>query len=184
MEPALLDYQRVTQELPDFHPSLFVQGATESDVPQPALDAYDAPFPDENYCAGARQFPLLMGLTPNSECARQNRRTLEVLGSFARPFLTAFSDADPSTRGWERVLQSAVPGAAGQAHTTIAGAGHFLQEDKGPELAQVIVDFVRGQSAVTAGRSGAGRGGPLGSGRLGRRGQGLRAAVHRFRPRP
>jgi haloalkane dehalogenase len=142
LEPALLDYQRLTQELPDFRPSLFVQGATEGDVPPRVLDAYDAPFPDEAYCAGARQFPVLMGLTPGSECARQNRRTLTALQSFTRPFLTAFSDGDPSTQGWADVLRAGTPGAAGQPHTVIAGAGHFLQEDKGAELGQVIASFV------------------------------------------
>jgi haloalkane dehalogenase len=142
VEPALLDYQRLTQELPAFHPSLFVQGATLGQVPQSVLDAYDAPFPDEGYCAGVRQFPVLMGLTPGSECARQNRRTFTALESFDRPFLTAFSDGDPSTRGWDAVLQDAVPGASGQSHTVITGAGHFLQEDKGPELGHTIADFL------------------------------------------
>jgi len=142
IEPSLLDYQRMTQELPALQPSLFVQGATLTDVSQPVLDAYDAPFPDERYCAGARQLPLLMGLTPGSECARQNRATLTALESFAGPFLTAFSDGDPSTQGWETVLQSAVLGAAGLDHRVIAGAGHFLQEDAGPEFGQVIAEFV------------------------------------------
>jgi haloalkane dehalogenase len=142
VEPALLDYQRMTQEIADFHPSLFVQGATVDDVSQEVLDAYDAPFPDERSCAGARQFPVLMGLTPGSECARQNRNTFEALSSFTRPFLTAFSDGDPATRGWDAVLRHAVPGAAGQSHCVIAGAGHFLQEDRGPELGRIIIDFL------------------------------------------
>jgi haloalkane dehalogenase len=141
--PALLDYQRLTQELEVLQPSLFVQGATADDVAPPVLAAYDAPFPDEGFCAGARQFPLLMGVTPASECARRNRRTLDFLRSFDRPLLTAFSDGDPSTAGWERVLQQAVPGAEGQPHTVLAGAGHFLQEDRGPEFGAVIARFVR-----------------------------------------
>ena len=78
----LLDYQRLTQEVTPFRPSLFVQGATESEVPDPVLAAYDAPFPDEASCAGPRQLPLLMGLTPGSECARVNRRTMEALAGF------------------------------------------------------------------------------------------------------
>ncbi len=146
VEPALLDYQRLTQELPAFHPSLFVQGATGRDIPAGVLEAYDAPFPDETYCAGARQLPLLMGLTPDSECARRNRRTLEALGSFTGPLLTAFSDGDPATRGWDAVLRAAVPGAAGQAHAVIANAGHFLQEDEGPQLARAILGFLTANS--------------------------------------
>ena len=140
---ALLDYQRLTQELVPFRPSLFVQGATTSDVPEDALAAYDAPFPDETFCAGPRQLPLLMGLTPSSECARVNRRTFESLARFDGPFVTAFSDGDPGTGGWAEVLQERVPGAGGCAHVTIAGAGHFLQEDRGAELADVVVRLVR-----------------------------------------
>jgi haloalkane dehalogenase len=142
VEQQLLDYQRLTQELTPLQPSLFVQGATASDVPDAVLAAYDAPFPDEAFCAGPRQLPLLMGLTPGSECARVNRRTRRALARFDGPFLTAFSDGDPATRGWAEVLQADVPGARERTHVTIAGAGHFLQEDRGPELADVVAAFV------------------------------------------
>jgi haloalkane dehalogenase len=144
VEQMLLDYQRITQELTPFRPSLFVQGATESDVPDAVLAAYDAPFPDETYCAGPRQLPLLMGLTPGSACARLNRRTMDALAAFDGPFLTAFSDGDPATRGWAEVLQAHVPGASGRAHVTIEQAGHFVQEDRGPELADVVADLIGG----------------------------------------
>jgi haloalkane dehalogenase len=144
VEQALLDYQRLTQELMPFSPSLFVQGATESALPDPVLAAYDAPFPDERSCAGPRQLPLLMGLTPASECAQRNVRTMQALREFRGPFLTAFSDGDPATRGWAEVLRAHVPGAAGQAHVTIPGAGHFLQEDRGEELADVVARLVAG----------------------------------------
>ncbi len=142
VEQTLLDYQRLTQQLAPFRPSLFVQGATASEVPDPVSAAYDAPFPDEAFCAGPRQLPLLMGLTPASECARLNRRTLEVLAAFEGPFLTAFSDGDPGTRGWAEVLREHVPGAAGLRHLTVAGAGHFLQEDRGDELGDVVAQLV------------------------------------------
>ncbi len=147
----LLDYQRLTQELSPFQPSLFVQGATASDVPDAVLAAYDAPFPDETFCAGPRQLPLLMGLTPSSSCARVNRRTLHALAGFEGPFLTAFSDGDPGTGGWAEVLQGHVPGARGHDHPTIRGAGHFLQEDRGAELAQVVARFVAETPPATAG---------------------------------
>jgi haloalkane dehalogenase len=140
---SLLDYQRMTQELPVLQPSLFVQGATAGEVDDAVLAAYDAPFPDETYCAGARQFPLLMGLTPGSAAARQNRRTVDALAGFTGPFLTAFSDGDPSTAGWAEVLRGAMPVARHREPAVIRGAGHFLQEDKGAELGAVIADFVR-----------------------------------------
>jgi haloalkane dehalogenase len=139
---TLLDYQRLTQELIPFRPSIFLQGATTSVLPDDVLAAYDAPFPDESLCAGPRQLPLLMGLTPSSECARMNRRTFDALASFDGPFVTAFSDGDPGTSGWAGVLQECVPGAQGRTHVTIEGAGHFLQEDRGAELADVVARVV------------------------------------------
>jgi len=139
---ALLDYQRLTQELMPFRPSLFLQGATTSVLPDGVLAAYDAPFPHESFCAGPRQLPLLMGLTPSSECARTNRRTFDALARFDGPFVTAFSDGDPGTGGWDKVLQESVPGAQERTHVTIEGAGHFLQEDRGTELADVVVRVV------------------------------------------
>ncbi len=111
-------------------------------MPDPVLAAYDAPFPDEASCAGPRQLPLLMGLTPGSECARVNRRTMQALAAFDAPFLTAFSDGDPGTGGWAEVLRALCPARRGQAHVTLHGAGHFLQEDSGPELADVVARFV------------------------------------------
>ena len=143
VEQALLDYQRLTQELAPLQPSLFVQGATAGHVPDGVLAAYDAPFPDEVSSAGPRQLPLLMGLTPGSACARVNQRTFDALARFEGPFLTAFSDGDPATNGWAEVLQQHVPGAAGHAHVTIESAGHFLQEDHGPALAAVVADLVQ-----------------------------------------
>jgi haloalkane dehalogenase len=147
IEPTLLDYQRLTQELAPFRPSLFVQGATTHKLSEGEYAAYDAPFPDEASCAGPRQLPLLMGLSPRSACAQLNRRTFEFLAHSPMPVLTAYSDGDPSTGGWDRVLQARAAGAAGQGHCTIADAGHFLQEDQGPNLAEKVVAFAtRSQS--------------------------------------
>jgi haloalkane dehalogenase len=144
VESALLDYQRMTQELSPFTPSLFVQGATITTLGEDVCAAYDAPFPREEYCAGARQLPLLMGLTPNSAAARENTKILDALSRSTIPLLTAFSDGDPSTQGWDHVLHRSAQGAIGQAHCTMAEAGHFLQEDQGPALADVIIGFLDG----------------------------------------
>ena len=105
--------------------------------------AYDAPFPDDRYKAGARQFPTLVPISPDDPAAAPNRKAWEVLRRWEKPFLTAFSDSDPITRGGDRVLRRARSRARkGQPHTTIDGGGHFLQEDKGEELAAVVVDFI------------------------------------------
>jgi haloalkane dehalogenase len=106
--------------------------------------AYDAPFPDESYKEGARQFPLLVPASPDDPASADNRAAWEVLSKFDKPFLCAFGDSDPITAGADRVLKEQIPGAAGQPHTTIVGGGHFIQEDRGPELAAVVVQFMAG----------------------------------------
>jgi len=106
------------------------------------IAAYDAPFPDDRYKAGARIFPMLVPISPDDPAVPANRRAWEVLRRWEKPFLTAFSDSDPITRGGDRLFQQLVPGTKGQPHTIIEGAGHFLQEDKGDELAEVVVDFI------------------------------------------
>ncbi|HLI91847.1 MAG TPA: haloalkane dehalogenase [Ktedonobacteraceae bacterium] len=139
---AFLRWRRYSQETPNFHAGGIVKGATVNDLAPEIIAAYDAPFPDERYLAGARQFPMLVPVSPDDPATIPNRRAWEVLKRWEKPFLTAFSDSDPITRGGDRAFQSLVPGARDQPHRTIMGAGHFLQEDKGEELAQIIVDFI------------------------------------------
>jgi len=139
---AFLRWQRYSQETPVFHPGGIVKGATITELSPEVIAAYDAPFPDERYLAGAREFPLLVPTTPEDPASEPNRKAWEVLKQWKKPFLTAFSDSDPITRGGDAIFQSLVPGAQGMPHTTITGAGHFLQEDKGQELAHLIVDFM------------------------------------------
>jgi haloalkane dehalogenase len=105
--------------------------------------AYDAPFPSEAYKAAARAFPALVPLRRDDPGAIANRDAWKLLRQWDKPFLTAFSDRDPITSGYDRVLQERIPGARNQPHTVIREAGHFLQEDKGHELAQVVIDWLR-----------------------------------------
>jgi haloalkane dehalogenase len=142
MTEAFLSWQRYSQETPHFHVGGIVRGGCVTEVAPDVIAAYDAPFPDDTYTAGARMFPLLVPTSPDDPAAEDNRRAWEILRAWDKPLLTAFSDADPVTRGGERVFRETVPGAKGQPHTTIEGAGHFLQEDRGEELARVIADFV------------------------------------------
>jgi len=139
---AFLRWQQYSQTTPNFHAGGIVKGGCVSELSPEVIAAYDAPFPDDRYKAGARQFPLLVPTTPDDPAAAPNRKAWEVLARWEKPFLTAFSDSDPIMRGGDRVFQKLVPGAKGQPHTTIVGAGHFLQEDKGEELAQVVVNFM------------------------------------------
>ena len=111
-------------------------------MPPDVVAAYDAPFPDETYKAGARVFPMLVPTRPGDPAAEANRRAWAVLSAWDKPFLTAFSDADPITGGGDRIFQRLVPGAAGREHVTLTGGGHFLQEDIGPQFAAMIAQFV------------------------------------------
>lgn len=140
---AFLAWQRFSQETPEFAVGAIVAGGCVQPVPDAVRAAYDAPFPDESYKEGARQFPMLVPTRPDDPASAANRRAWEVLRRFDKPWLCAFSDSDPITRGADRVFRAEIPGAAGQPHTTIEGAGHFLQEDRGEQLAAVVVDFVR-----------------------------------------
>lgn len=106
------------------------------------IAAYDAPFPGRRYRLAARLFPTFVPTTPNDPERAANEQAWEVLKRWDKPFLTLFSSRDPITRGGEKLFQRLVPGAQGQPHAITRGAGHFLQEDKGPELAQAIADFI------------------------------------------
>ncbi len=106
------------------------------------IAAYDAPYPDERYKAGARQFPLLVPAHADDPASPANRAAWTKLREFTRPFLTAFGDTDPITRGADMLLQVAIPGAEGQPHSTIEQGGHFVQEDAGEQLADIVTDFV------------------------------------------
>jgi haloalkane dehalogenase len=142
MTEGFLRWREYSQTVENFHVGGIIKGGCVNDPPPEVIAAYNAPFPDDGYKAGARQFPLLVPIGPNDPASEANRRAWEVLRRWEKPLLTAFSDGDPVTRGGERVFQKLVPGAQGQPHVTITKAGHFLQEDKGEELAQVVVDFI------------------------------------------
>ena len=141
---AFMAWRRYSQEVPELPIGNIIQSGCLTTLPPEVIAAYEAPFPDESYKEGARIFPSLVPVTPDDPAAEDNRRAWEKLRLFDKPFLTAFSDGDPITRGGDILLQSMIPGARGRNHVTIKGAGHFLQEDKGEELAAVVVDFIRG----------------------------------------
>ncbi|MFJ4653623.1 haloalkane dehalogenase [Nocardia sp. NPDC088792] len=139
---AFAAWQRFSQETPTFAVGRIVGGGCRTTLSGEVQAGYDAPFPDETYKSGARAFPLLVPTGLDDPAAAANAKAWEQLARFDKPFLTAFSDGDPITAGGDRILRDRIPGAADRPHTVIEGGGHFLQEDKGPELATVVNDFI------------------------------------------
>ncbi len=126
-----------SQSVPALPVGFIVNGGTARDLSPEEVAAYDAPFPDESYKEGARQFPKLVPITPMHASVVENQDAWKILEQFNKPFVTAFSDGDAVTRGGEAAFQARVPGAKDQPHVTLKG-GHFLQEDSGPEIVAII----------------------------------------------
>jgi haloalkane dehalogenase len=139
-----------SQNVPQFPVGFIVNGGTTRDLTAAEIAAYDAPFPDETYKEGARQFPTLVPITPDHASVAENRAAWAVLERFEQPVLTAFGDKDAVTKGGERAFIERVPGARGQPHRIIAGGGHFIQEDAPAELSALIDDLIRADTGVAA----------------------------------
>jgi len=139
---AFLAWQTFARETPKLDIGWIVNGGCATDLAPDVVAGYDAPFPDDSFKAGARAMPSLVPTTPDDPAHDDNVAAWEVLSRFDRPFLCAFSDKDPITSGGDAVFRSRVPGAARVEHVTIAGGGHFLQEDRGPALARVVNRFI------------------------------------------
>jgi len=139
---AFEQWRRFSQRVPEFSAGHIVDTATVSTLSESVKAAYDAPFPSEEYKAGARQFPMLVPTRPDDPESQANRDAWESLRHFDRPWLCAFGDSDPITASGAETFRKLVPGCVGQPHKTIAGAGHFIQEDKGEELARMVLAFM------------------------------------------
>lgn len=143
MPRAFKVWQAFARFSPWFPIGRIVQSGTITRLPDAVVAAYEAPFPSGKYKAGARAFPLLVPTRPDDPASAANRAAWEVFKRWQKPFLTCFSNRDPITRGGEKIWQDTVPGASNQQHVKIRNAGHFLQEDKGPELADTLIRFIR-----------------------------------------
>ena len=135
---AWLDFSQNTPTMPI---GLIVNMGTGRDLSEAEVAAYDAPFPDESFKEGARQFPTLVPITPEHGSVAENKAAWEVLARFDKPFLTAFSDGDAVTRGGEAIFKEKVPGTTGQPHVILPG-GHFLQEDCPDAIVELLDGLV------------------------------------------
>lgn len=139
---AFLLWRAFALHSPWFPVSRIVKTGCVTPLTPRELAAYDAPFPDSRHQAAVRTFPSFVPIRPDDPERAANEAAWAVLERWDKPFLTLFSTRDPITRGGDRMFRERVPGAQGQPHAATRGAGHFLQEDKGPELAQAIAHFV------------------------------------------
>ena len=140
---AFESWQKFSQEAPELPIGRIVGGGCTTKISDDIVAGYDAPFPDESYKEGARALPTLVPTQPSDPAHDAQLRSWVTLGEWTKPFITLYSDGDPITKGAEKVFQAKVPGATGQQHTTIEGGGHFLQEDRGPQLADALLLFMK-----------------------------------------
>lgn len=130
-------WRKFSQEDPEFDIGFIVNLFGRGDLTEEGMGAYRAPFPSDEYKAGARQFPVLVPTEPDDVAAEDNRRAWKVLMRWDKPALMCFSDADPIMAGGEKPFLNMVPGTQGQPHITLKGR-HFIQEEDGENWARAV----------------------------------------------
>lgn len=144
---AFLDWQKFAATSPIFDVATVIQKATTTVLSDEVMKAYNAPFPEDEYKAGARVFPALVPTSEKDPESNNNKDAWKILIQWNKPFLNVFSDQDPITKGGDQVFQKLIPGTNGMNHKTIPG-GHFLQEDSGPMIAKLMVDFYKENNVI------------------------------------
>ncbi|MGI8677770.1 MAG: haloalkane dehalogenase [Jatrophihabitans sp.] len=135
-------FRVAVQTAPELDIARFVASGCVRGLSDETAAAYDAPFPDETFKAGPRAMPGLVPYAPDNPASEENRIAWLTLATSSTPMLLAFSDSDPITGAMRPILERTMAGAAGRTHPTITNAGHFLQEDAGPDLAAAVVEFI------------------------------------------
>jgi haloalkane dehalogenase len=138
-----LRWRKFSRDVPDLPVGQLLQMATVNDLPPDVIKAYEAPFPDVTYKAGAKAWPSLVPMFADMPGVEENKRARAVFSEWRKPVLTLFSDGDPITRGGDAVFRALIPSAREEPEITIKDAGHFLQEDKGEEIAGHIIDLMK-----------------------------------------
>ncbi len=140
--PPFMYWVRHADAHEDFHPERVMALSLKS-CDQEESRAWSAPFLGADALAGARQFPSLVPIIPDNPAIPANRAAWKVFETLELPFITVFGDSDPVTRGGEKRWIKTVPGAQGQKHTIIEGAGHFIQDDAAEELSDITIAFMK-----------------------------------------
>ena len=140
--PKAFNYWRLFAKYSPWFPiGKIIQQGTIKTLDTKTIEAYNAPFPSPSYKVGARIFPQLVPISTDDPESENNKKAWEELSRWQKPFLTAFSNRDPITRGGAKKFQLQVPGCNHSNHKIIKNAGHFLQEDNSPELVNIITKF-------------------------------------------
>jgi haloalkane dehalogenase len=144
MGVGFMMWQAASQAMPFMDcGALFSRAVLARELTTAEMDSYRAPFPDESYMAGARQFPMLVPTTPDDPALPANRAAWQVLESFTKPVLTLWAPDDVVLGKGQAAFIKRIPGAAGQPHQTFSPAGHFLQDDVGPALADAVIAWLK-----------------------------------------
>jgi haloalkane dehalogenase len=142
LNEAFMAWRAYATKSDDLKVGQVIQNATVSNLSPEVVAAYDAPYPDKSYKGGALKFPLLVPISDDAEALPTMRNTVEALRSWNKPALVMFSDKDPIMSGGEKFFLKLIPTAKDEPSITIRDAAHFLQEDKGEEIASHIAEFI------------------------------------------
>jgi len=140
---AFLNWRAFAERTPDLPVGqVIVMGSAHGDRISPeVIAAYDAPFPDVTYKTGAAVWPLLVPISSDYQGAKEMRQARDALSRWDKPALVMFSDSDPIMGGGDVFFRGLIPTAKNEPEIVIKDAGHFLQEEKGEEIARNILDF-------------------------------------------
>jgi len=142
---AFLAWRSYVENHPDLQIGRSILGgmAHPENITKEVVAAYEAPFPNIKYKAGAAMWPLLVPISPDNPASAEMQHAREILSKWDKPALVMFSDKDPITGGGDKFFRSLIPTAKDQPEIVIKDAGHFLQEEKGEEISQHIRDFIK-----------------------------------------
>jgi len=136
---GFMAWREFAERTPDLPIGMILQGATTTELAPEVVAAYEAPFPNPESKAGAQRFPLLVPLSPEDPGVPEMQETRDALSRWDKPALVAFSDTDPVfpfPKAGDQFTEL-IPTAGEQVR--IEGAAHFLQEDRGREIADAML---------------------------------------------